>query len=106
VLRRKTRVLVTHGISFLPQVDQIVVMKEGKISEMGNYDQLMSNKGAFAEFLIEQLQQQENFDEDGEVEATAILSEAERDDIKAILEETLGKRDLKLKMAAKKDQQT
>lgn len=27
VLRRKTRVLVTHGISFLPQVDNIIVMK-------------------------------------------------------------------------------
>ena len=28
VLRRKTRVLVTHGIAYLPVVDQIVVMKD------------------------------------------------------------------------------
>ena len=32
----QTRVLVTHGISFLPQVDQIVVLQDGRISEVGN----------------------------------------------------------------------
>ena len=37
--------LVTHGVSFLPLVDQIVVMKDGKISEMGTYHQLLANKG-------------------------------------------------------------
>ena len=58
VLRRKTRVLVTHGISFLPQVDNIIVMKGGQIAEMGTYDQLLDNKGDFAEFLVEQLQNQ------------------------------------------------
>ncbi|XP_025086070.1 multidrug resistance-associated protein 1-like isoform X1 [Pomacea canaliculata] len=50
-LRRKTRVLVTHGISFLPKVDKIVVLKEGKISEVGSFSQLMDHNGAFAEFL-------------------------------------------------------
>ena len=35
---------------------QIVVLKEGKISEIGTYNELMNNSGAFAEFLIEQLQ--------------------------------------------------
>ena len=55
-LRKKTRILVTHGIGFLPQMDQILVLKDGKISEIGTYEQLMHNRGAFAEFLIEQLQ--------------------------------------------------
>ena len=45
VLRKKTRILVTHGISFLPLVHQIVVMKDGKISEIGAYHQLLANKG-------------------------------------------------------------
>ena len=45
VLRKKTRILVTHGISFLPLVHQIVVMKDGKISEIGTYHQLLANKG-------------------------------------------------------------
>lgn len=33
-------------------------MKGGQIAEMGTYDQLLDNKGDFAEFLVEQLQNQ------------------------------------------------
>ena len=48
-------------------------MKEGKISEIGTYHQLLANKGAFAEFLIEQMnkadEQSENQDEDNESNA-------------------------------------
>lgn len=47
----QTRILVTHGISFLPQVDNIMVMVEGRVSEMGSYQELLSQNGAFAEFL-------------------------------------------------------
>ena len=102
VLRKKTRVLVTHGISYLPQVDQIVVMIDGKISEMGTYEQLLANKGAFADFLIEQLQEDSS---DSENE-NSVLSEAEKDDLKAQLEESLGRKELKKKLAieAKKAQ--
>lgn len=51
LLKDKTRVLVTHGLSYLPQVDLILVMVEGQITEMGSYQQLMDTDGAFAEFL-------------------------------------------------------
>ncbi|XP_063652840.1 multidrug resistance-associated protein 1 isoform X19 [Pan troglodytes] len=47
----KTRILVTHGMSYLPQVDVIIVMSGGKISEMGSYQELLARDGAFAEFL-------------------------------------------------------
>ncbi|XP_043085933.1 ATP-binding cassette sub-family C member 3 isoform X4 [Puntigrus tetrazona] len=50
-LKGKTRILVTHGISFLPQVDNILVMVEGRVSEMGSYQELLKQNGAFAEFL-------------------------------------------------------
>ncbi|KAI5627349.1 canalicular multispecific organic anion transporter 2 isoform X3 [Silurus asotus] len=50
-LRQKTRILVTHSISFLPQVDNIVVLLEGKVSEMGSYQDLLNENGTFAEFL-------------------------------------------------------
>ncbi|XP_077481255.1 ATP-binding cassette sub-family C member 3 isoform X2 [Stigmatopora argus] len=50
-LKGKTRLLVTHGISYLPQVDNIVVMVDGKVSEMGSYQELLNQNGAFAEFL-------------------------------------------------------
>ncbi|KAK2536899.1 Abcc3 [Columba livia] len=51
VLKGKTRILVTHGISFLPQVDYIVVLVDGKISEMGSYQELLKQNKDFAEFL-------------------------------------------------------
>jgi len=78
-LRQKTRILVTHGITFLPFVDQIVVLKDGKISELGTYEELMKNRGAFAEFLMEQLQE---YDSDSSV------TESEREDLRQQLAET------------------
>ncbi|KAM9392165.1 multidrug resistance-associated protein 1 isoform 2-T2 [Pholidichthys leucotaenia] len=51
LLKDKTRVLVTHGLSYLPQVNLILVMVEGEITEVGSYQELMATEGAFAEFL-------------------------------------------------------
>ncbi|XP_041062098.1 multidrug resistance-associated protein 1 isoform X2 [Carcharodon carcharias] len=51
LLKGKTRVLVTHGVSFLHQMDRILVMVNGKISESGTYKELLAQNGAFAEFL-------------------------------------------------------
>ncbi|XP_010133954.1 PREDICTED: canalicular multispecific organic anion transporter 1 [Buceros rhinoceros silvestris] len=51
LLQNKTRILVTHGISFLPQVDNIVVLVAGAVSEYGSYSSLLANRGAFAQFL-------------------------------------------------------
>ena len=47
----QVRILVTHGLGFLPQCDRIVVMDDGKITEVGTYPELMDNKGAFAELI-------------------------------------------------------
>ncbi|XP_031208632.1 canalicular multispecific organic anion transporter 2 [Mastomys coucha] len=51
VLAGKTRVLVTHGISFLPQTDFIIVLADGQVSEMGHYSALLQHDGSFANFL-------------------------------------------------------
>ncbi|XP_070201750.1 multidrug resistance-associated protein 1-like [Littorina saxatilis] len=51
VLKKKTRVLVTHGVHWLPMVDEIIVMLDGKISERGSYEELVSHDGPFAQFL-------------------------------------------------------
>ncbi|KAM9010884.1 ATP-binding cassette sub-family C member 2 [Ara ararauna] len=51
LLQNKTRILVTHSISFLPLVDNIVVMGAGAVSEQGSYGILLANRGAFAQFL-------------------------------------------------------
>uniref|UniRef100_A0A1A7YK11 ATP-binding cassette, sub-family C (CFTR/MRP), member 2 n=2 Tax=Iconisemion striatum TaxID=60296 RepID=A0A1A7YK11_9TELE len=51
ILKDKTRILVTHGISFLPYVDEVVVLVGGRVSEFGSYKSLRASKGAFSEFL-------------------------------------------------------
>lgn len=47
----QTRILVTHGINYLPQCDLIFVMSGGSISEVGSYAELIDADGAFAEFI-------------------------------------------------------
>ncbi|KAG2455285.1 MRP1 protein, partial [Polypterus senegalus] len=51
VLRDKTRVLVTHGLSYLPQVDLVLVLMDGEIKEMGSYQDLVTRQGIFSEFI-------------------------------------------------------
>ncbi|XP_055597196.1 multidrug resistance-associated protein 1-like isoform X2 [Uranotaenia lowii] len=60
----RSRLLVTHGISFLPFVEEIFVMKEGEISESGSYQELLDQKGAFAAFLTEHIQDLDEEDEE------------------------------------------
>ena len=68
VLSDKTRILVTHGITYLPKTDHIIVLKEGKISEQGSYQELVERKGEFAQFLLEYMtEMDESNEEDLEV---------------------------------------
>ncbi|KAM9848054.1 ATP-binding cassette sub-family C member 2 [Aulostomus maculatus] len=64
ILKDKTRVLVTHGVSFLPLVDEIVVLVDGVVSEIGSYNSLRTSKGAFSEFLDTYAKEQNNSDSD------------------------------------------
>ncbi|ELU43847.1 multidrug resistance-associated ABC transporter [Rhizoctonia solani AG-1 IA] len=49
----RTRVLVTHKLDFLPHVDYIITLSEGKITEQGTYAELMAADGFFAKFISE-----------------------------------------------------
>ncbi|KAG0012452.1 Multidrug resistance-associated protein 1, partial [Entomortierella chlamydospora] len=53
LLREKTRVLVTHGIHHLREVDQIVLLNNGVIEENGHYSDLMVSKKAFYRLIKE-----------------------------------------------------
>ena len=53
LLQNKTRVLVTHGITYLPATQWIIVISNGVISEQGSYDELIAKKGDFAKFMLE-----------------------------------------------------
>ncbi|CAJ0609669.1 unnamed protein product [Cylicocyclus nassatus] len=53
LLANTTRILVTHGLHYLKYCDKVVVLKDGEISEMGTYQELIARQGAFSEFLEE-----------------------------------------------------
>ncbi|XP_036051186.1 canalicular multispecific organic anion transporter 2 [Onychomys torridus] len=65
VLAGKTRVLVTHGISFLPQTDFIIVLADGQVSEMGHYSALLQHNGSFANFLRNYAPDEDQKDHEG-----------------------------------------
>ncbi|KAF7327422.1 ABC transporter protein [Mycena kentingensis (nom. inval.)] len=52
-LSGKTRILVTHALHFLPYVDYIIALADGRIAERGTYDELMDKQGEFASFVKE-----------------------------------------------------
>ena len=109
LLKKKTRILVTHGIGFLPQMDEIVVMKDGKISEVGTYSDLMASRGAFSEFLLDQLNQSSEAGGGGgnggghETAAAAdSSSDAEREELRTSLEGTLGPEEVAAALKARR----
>ncbi|XP_064151704.1 ATP-binding cassette sub-family C member 6 [Loxodonta africana] len=51
LLQGTTRILVTHALHVLPQADQIVVLEDGAIAEMGSYQELLHRNGALVDLL-------------------------------------------------------
>ena len=49
----RTKILVTHALHFLPQVDYIYTISDGQIMERGTYGELMTNDGVFSKFVKE-----------------------------------------------------
>ncbi|KAI8349285.1 hypothetical protein B0O80DRAFT_460130 [Mortierella sp. GBAus27b] len=53
LLQNKTRLLVTHGIHHLKEMDQIVVLKDRSIVEQGSYADLIDAKDTFYQLIEE-----------------------------------------------------
>nr|XP_033798422.1 multidrug resistance-associated protein 1-like isoform X2 [Geotrypetes seraphini] len=51
LLKSKTRVLVTHNLTVLPEADLIIVMESGRVAQMGTYEELLCRRQNFTEFL-------------------------------------------------------
>jgi ATP-binding cassette subfamily C (CFTR/MRP) protein 1 len=75
-LKDKTRILVTHAIHFLPQVDWIIAIDHGKVTQEGTYANLIADtEGAFSQMVkvfgggleekkeVEEEQEQETIEE-------------------------------------------
>ncbi|XP_058043060.1 ATP-binding cassette sub-family C member 2 isoform X2 [Ahaetulla prasina] len=84
LLQNKTRILVTHNLSFLAQVDDIVVLETGTVMERGSYSTLLANSGSFAQLLNTYGNQQDNIHEE---EAMGMDEEQELDDYPELVTE-------------------
>ncbi|TYJ53516.1 hypothetical protein B9479_005847 [Cryptococcus floricola] len=87
-LEGKTRILVTHALHFLPHVDNIITMEDGKIGEVGTYQELKGRPdGAFArlirDFGGEDQAEEEMEEEEEAVEAAGVKRVYNREDMVA-----------------------
>ncbi len=47
VLENRTGIIIAHRLSTIKNADKIIVLNKGKIIEMGNHDELLSNKNLY-----------------------------------------------------------
>ncbi|MFA0076582.1 cysteine/glutathione ABC transporter permease/ATP-binding protein CydD [Vibrio artabrorum] len=59
-IENRTALLVTHQLAPLQSVDNILVMRDGRLVEQGHYSQLSTAGGLFEEMLNANLAQQDN----------------------------------------------
>lgn len=60
LLKEKTVILITHQLQFLQNVNQIVILSEGKIEATGTYDELRESGLDFAQLLVKEENDDEN----------------------------------------------
>ncbi|KAI9023065.1 multi drug resistance-associated protein MRP [Phycomyces nitens] len=75
ILKNKARILVTHGISYLHQADQVVMLKDGVIGSQGSFDELMAQRSELYS-LITDFGNQVTKDRSGEVQEQTIEDDA------------------------------
>ncbi|XP_047481887.1 multidrug resistance-associated protein 1-like isoform X2 [Penaeus chinensis] len=68
ILRGKTRLLVTHSVTFLPCVDEVIVMRDGRVVERGSYPDLVAKQGDFANFVLQHISEANDEEEKEELE--------------------------------------
>ena len=55
---------MTNAVTYLPFADQIIVLKDGMISDVGTYKDLLAKEGSFAEFINTHANKDNPADED------------------------------------------
>lgn len=58
----RTTLVIAHRLSTIRHADQIVYMEDGRIAEMGSFDQLLAKRGFFARMVQTQFSQKEGVD--------------------------------------------
>ena len=59
VMRQRTTILIAHRISTVKNADQIIVLREGQVTERGTHDELLALDGYYADLYQKQLLEEE-----------------------------------------------
>lgn len=60
IMKGKTSILIAHRISTIKNADKIIVLDDGEIVEQGTHDDLLANKGIYADMYASQLLEEES----------------------------------------------
>lgn len=88
LLANKTRIFVTHKVSILPQTDEIIVLKDGKIAERGSFEELVKKESEFTKFIVEHIMDHKEEHDDLSESITDELLESITESLKSILIES------------------
>ena len=66
----QVRILVTHGVQYLPSTDHVVVMEDGRVTESGHYEKLLAHSGPFGKLITNYLTQEDPDKEVGDEDGT------------------------------------
>ena len=59
IMQGRTTILISHRISTVRNADQIAVLSQGRIVELGTHDELLANNGHYANLFQKQLLEEE-----------------------------------------------
>lgn len=81
LLKNKARLLVTHAIAYLNKVDQVVMLRNGRIEIQGTYNDLVDDEGSELFKLVSEFGSQMPSDEsenveEGDINAQSAVEEA------------------------------
>lgn len=56
LMKGKTTIIISHDLKLVRQADKIVVIKAGKVEEMGTHDELLTSGGSYSDFYTKQFE--------------------------------------------------
>jgi ABC-type multidrug transport system ATPase subunit/thiamine kinase-like enzyme len=77
LMRGKTTIIISHDFKLVRHADNIVVLKEGKIKQMGTHRKLLDAEGIYANLYIKQFGAIKSAEEEGEESLYDLLQSPE-----------------------------
>ena len=56
MIKDRTTIAIAHRLSTLANADRLIVLKKGRVAEVGTHTELLRNKGVYFELVMAQKQ--------------------------------------------------